>query len=225
MKKDNDWSKIQNVWNNTEEINSQKLEEMAGKAIEGGNIHNAALSKLKRAFCIEIWVGYILAFVFTATAFLVSSGFVFAFHLLIGLILLTSLTYSLARFNAIKKITLTDGNLKENLVQIIYKTETFLTLLKRTTLIFSLVVIPVGLFITVFGYQMGVYEWSGDLKNNTLVLSDLPPALWIIFAGYLGVGLFVFFLAYRWFVNVYIKRMYGSHLDRLREQLEYIRQE
>jgi len=205
------FDELKDIWKQAsaqDEKNFLSKEELA-KRIEIKSKTQGLLSKLNRSLAIELGIGV----VFFALVAYMYYHFVLDKSLQIilistALIVLPLLAVYYIKFRNINKIEISEYSLKEALQSIIGGVGSYVRFYYVVNLIFGVLLIPASLL---FGQGVGSFILFPDTTAE-IRFPELSQNDFIL----MGIIIPVLIAFYYFFLRMYIKKLYGNHLDKLK---------
>jgi hypothetical protein len=193
---------LKSIWKQDKPGFEPKQEAEIASMIKGRS--NTIISKLKRSVWFELIFTIVCGLGLGIWALMIESGALMWTIISLIVLFVSYLFYYVKKILLLNKFDSSTENLKNSLQHLLDRLTTYLTFYKRSYAILYPVYFCLGL-------AFGALEKG--LDDFLLRLSQ--PKTIILLVSLAG----VFFLCTVWITNWYLKKLYGNHLDKLKELL------
>ncbi|HEU5289594.1 MAG TPA: hypothetical protein VFU05_03050 [Cyclobacteriaceae bacterium] len=194
---------LKSIWKQDKPGFEPKKEAEIASMIEGRS--NSIISKLKRSVWFEMIFTIVCGVALGIWALLLESGALMWTIVSLIVLFVSYMFYYVKKIMLLNRFDSSKENLKNSLQHLLDRLTTYLTFYKRSYSILYPVYFCLGLLF-------GALEKG--LDDFLYRLSQPKTVLYLVFlAG-------VFFLFTIWMTNWYLKKLYGNHLDKLKELLK-----
>jgi Ca2+/Na+ antiporter len=166
---------------------------------------NSIASRLKRSVWFELTVTLVATVLMFLYVLTLPGGYVQYFFSFAIVVFVAYLVYYVKKLSVINKFQHGDGNLKETIEKLVATLTVYLKFYRRS---YSLLY-PISFVV---GLGLGAVQRGFDNFFQAL----LQPRVFLPILGVLG--LFIF--AATWFTTWYLKKLYGNHVEKLKEILK-----
>jgi len=197
---------LKSIWKQDKPGFEPKKEEEIASMIKGRS--NSIISKLKRSVWFELIFTIVCGVALGICALLLESGALMWTIISLIVLFVSYLFYYVKKIMLLNRFDSSTENLKNSLQHLLDRLTTYLTFYKRSYAILYPVYFCLGLL---FGaLEKGLDDFLYRLSQpKTIILLVLLAA--------------VFFLFTIWITNWYLKKLYGNHLDKLKELLNELK--
>jgi len=193
------------IWKKNEPAYTPKPEAEIAHMLQGRS--NSIISKLKRSVWFELIFTIVCGVALGIYALTIPQGALMWTIVSLLVLFISYLFYYVKKIILLNKFNPADDNIRENLEHLSVRLTTYLNFYKRSYAILY----PVYFLL---GILFGAMErgWDDFLQH----IAQPKTILIILFLG----GFF--FLCTFWITNWYLKKLYGNHLEKLKELLREI---
>ena len=197
---------LKSIWKQDKPGFEPKKEEEIASMIKGRS--NSIISKLKRSVWFELIFTIVCGVALGICALMLESGALMWTIISLIVLFVSYLFYYVKKILLLNQFNSSKENLKNSLQHLFDRLNTYLTFYKRSYAILYPVYFCLGLL---FGaLEKGIDDFLYRLSQPKTIL------LLVLLAG-------VFFLFTIWITNWYLKKLYGNHLDKLKELLNELK--
>lgn len=196
---------LRNIWKKNEGFKPKLEEEIAGM-LKGKS--QSIVAKIRRSVWFELIFTVIAGLVLLYYSFVIHAGALRWSFIAFLILFLGYIIYYVKKINLLNRFEGSHGNIKMHLENLVADLDAYLKFYKKSySLLYPIYFILILSFVAVDRGMDGFIESFRDLKM----------ILYLIFL--LG----VFLASSLWFTNWYLKKLYGDHLDKLKELLDDIK--
>jgi len=197
---------LKSIWKQDRPGFEPKKEEEIASMIKGRS--NSIINKLKRSVWFELIFTIVCGVGLGICALMLESGALMWTIISLIVLFVSYLFYYVKKLLLLNQFNSSQENLKNSLQHLFDRLNTYLTFYKRSYAILYPVYFCLGLL---FGaLEKGLDDFLYRLSQPKTII------LLILLAG-------VFFLCTIWITNWYLRKLYGNHLDKLRELLQELK--
>jgi hypothetical protein len=193
---------LKDIWKRTEASFRPKAEEELASMLKGNS--KSIVAKLKRSVWFELIFTLISGIVLLIYALTLPTGALKWLSVSILIMFVAYTVYYIKKLTLLNQFNGTDENLKANLEKLIESLTSYLRFYKRSYSILYPVYFCLALVFV--GIEKGLDEFLN-------ALTKLQTIAYLFFLG----G--VFFFCSTWLVNWLLKKLYGRHLEKLKNVL------
>ena len=197
---------LKSIWKQDKPGFEPKKEEEIASMIKGRS--NSIISKLKRSVWFELIFTIVCGVALGICALMLDSGALMWTIVSLIILFVSYLFYYVKKILLLNRFDSSKENLKNSLQHLLDRLTTYLTFYKRSYAILYPVYFCLGLL---FGaLEKGLDDFLYRLSQPKTIL------YLVLLAG-------IFFLFTIWITNWYLKKLYGNHLDKLKELLNELK--
>ena len=197
---------LKSIWKQDKPGFEPKKEEEIASMIKGRS--NSIISKLKRSVWFELIFTIVCGVALAICALMLDSGALMWTIISLIVLFVSYLFYYVKKILLLNRFDSSKENLKNSLQHLLDRLTTYLNFYKRSYAILYPVYFCLGLL---FGaLEKGLDDFLYRLSQPKTIL------YLVLLAG-------VFFLFTIWITNWYLKKLYGNHLDKLKELLNELK--
>jgi hypothetical protein len=197
---------LKSIWKQDKPGFEPKQEAEIASMIKGRS--NTIISKLKRSVWFELIFTIVCGIALGICALMLESGALMWTIISLIILFVSYLFYYVKKILLLNRFDSSTENLKNSLQHLFDRLTTYLTFYKRSYAILYPVYFCLGLL---FGaLEKGLDDFLHRMSQPKTII------LLVALAG-------IFFLCTVWITNWYLKKLYGNHLDKLKELLSELK--
>lgn len=192
---------LKSIWKDQPAFNNKDAGQIADMLKRKSN---SIASRLKRSVWFELMITLVATILMLLYVLTLPGGYVQSFFIFAIIVFIAYLVYYVKKLSVINEFQHGDGNLKETVQKLVDTLTVYLKFYRRSYSLLYPISFVVGLALS--AVQRGF---------DNFVQAMLSPR---VFIPILGV-LVLFIFTATWFTTWYLKKLYGNHIDRLKEIL------